>query len=98
MRAPPLSAPYHCSRCGVTQLDNYTWRELKNAMFLEIDRRPLGDTLGLVVGETAEWPEAKACWEAKCKMEGCGGLNYDRVATLRQIRNCVDLLPSTIEG
>ncbi|KAF9466675.1 hypothetical protein BDZ94DRAFT_127459 [Collybia nuda] len=91
------STPYHCSRCGVTQLDNYTWRELKNAMFLEIDRRPLGDTLGLVVGDTAEWPEAKACWAAKCKMEGCGGLNYDRVATLRQIRNCVDLLPSTIE-
>lgn len=66
-------------------------------MFLEIDKRPLGDTLGLVVGETAEWPEAKACWEAKCRKDDCGGLNYDRVATLRQIRNCVDLLPLTIE-
>ncbi|KAF5378071.1 hypothetical protein D9615_007497 [Tricholomella constricta] len=85
------------SRCGVTQLDNHTWREFKNAMFAEIDRRPLADTLGLAVGQSAEWPEAKACWEAKCTKEGCGGLNYDRIATLRQIRNCIDLLPSTIE-
>ncbi|RDB18970.1 hypothetical protein Hypma_014381 [Hypsizygus marmoreus] len=91
------SSPYHCSRCGVTRLDNYTWREFKNAMFAEIDRRPLGDTLGLAFGPAAEWPEAKACWEAMCTMEGCGGLNYDRIATLRQIRNCIELLPTTIE-
>ncbi|TFK35125.1 hypothetical protein BDQ12DRAFT_612203 [Crucibulum laeve] len=91
------SSPYHCSRCGVTQLDNHTWRELKNAMFLEIDRRPLGDTLGVACGESAEWPESLACWEAKCKKEGCGGFNYDRIATLRQIRNCIDSLPLTIE-
>ncbi|KAG5651998.1 hypothetical protein H0H81_006650 [Sphagnurus paluster] len=85
------------SRCGVTQLDNHTWREFKNAMFAEIDRRPLGDTLGVAVGHSANWPEAKACWEAKCSKEGCGGLNYDRIATLRQIRNCIEILPSTIE-
>lgn len=91
------SAVYHCSRCGVTQLDNYPWRELKFAMFAEIDRRPLGDTLGLGVGQSVELPEAKACWEAKCKKEGCDGVNYDRIATLRQIRNCIALLPSTID-
>jgi len=91
------STPYHCSRCGITQLDNHTWREFKNAMFAEIDRRPLGDTLGVAVGYSAEWPEAKACWGAKCSKEGCGGSNYDMVATLRQIRNCIDILPSTIE-
>ncbi|KAF8059832.1 hypothetical protein FPV67DRAFT_339972 [Lyophyllum atratum] len=91
------SSPYHCSRCGITQLDNHTWREYKNAMFAEIDRRPLGDTLGVVVGPSADWPESKACWEATCKMEGCGGSNYDRIATLRQIRNCIDLLPSTTD-
>lgn len=66
-------------------------------MFAEIDKRPLGDTLGVTVGQSADWPEAKACWEAKCTKAGCEGLNYDRVATLRQIRNCIDVLPSTIE-
>ncbi|KNZ74686.1 hypothetical protein J132_06441 [Termitomyces sp. J132] len=91
------SSPYHCTRCGVTQLDNHSWREFKNAMYAEIDRRPLGDTLGVTVGHSADWPEAKACWEAKCADEECGGLNYDRIATLRQIRNCIDVLPSTIE-
>ncbi|KAG6839798.1 hypothetical protein C0991_011569 [Blastosporella zonata] len=82
---------------GNRQLDNYTWREFKNAMFAEIDRRPLGDTLGVASGHSAEWPEAKACWEAKCAKEGCDGLNYDRIATLRQIRNCIDVLPSTVD-
>ncbi|KAG5643757.1 hypothetical protein DXG03_009692 [Asterophora parasitica] len=91
------SSPYHCSRCGVTQLDNRTWQEFKNAMFAEIDRRPLGDELGVAPGQSADWSEAKACWEAKCAKEGCGGRNYDRIATLRQIRNCIELLPKTIE-
>ncbi|KAG6901318.1 hypothetical protein C0995_013678 [Termitomyces sp. Mi166 len=91
------SSPYHCTCSGVTQLDNHTWREFKNVMFAEIDRRPIGDTLGITVGHSADWPEAKAYWEAKCTKEGCGGLNYDRIATLRQIRNCIDVLPSTIE-
>ncbi|KAF8970843.1 hypothetical protein BDZ97DRAFT_1652051 [Flammula alnicola] len=91
------SSPYHCNRCGVTVLDNHSWRELKHAMFLEMERRPLGDTLGLAVGDAAEWPVALACWEAKCSKEGCDGLNYDRIATLRQIRACVALLPLTIE-
>ncbi|KAF8182683.1 hypothetical protein BJ912DRAFT_977545 [Pholiota molesta] len=91
------SSPYHCHLCGVTVLDNHPWKAFKHVMFLEMERRPLGDTLGSVVGETAEWPEALACWEAKCSKEGCGGLNYDRIATLRQIRACVALLPLTIE-
>ncbi|KAF9482838.1 hypothetical protein BDN70DRAFT_874419 [Pholiota conissans] len=91
------SSPYHCNRCGVTVLDNYPWRQYKHVLFLEMERRPLGDTLGTVVGDTAEWPEALACWEAKCSKEGCGGLNYDRIATLRQIRACVALLPLTVD-
>lgn len=66
-------------------------------MFLEMERRPLGDTLGVVVGETADWPEARACWEARCTKPDCGGLNYDRVATLRQIQACVALLPLTVD-
>ena len=81
----------------MTELDKYPWRAFKNAMFLEMERRPLGDTLGVVVGSTADWPEALACWEAKCKKDNCGGLSYDRIATLKQIRACIALLPSTID-
>ncbi|KAF9035177.1 hypothetical protein BJ165DRAFT_1355710 [Panaeolus papilionaceus] len=91
------SEPYHCNRCGVTELDNHAWKMFKNAMFLEMEKRPLGDTLGVVAGETADWPEAKACWESQCSKPDCGGLNYDRIATLRQIRTCISLLPTTIE-
>ena len=81
----------------MTELDNRTWRELKNALFLEIDRRPLGDIICAEVGGAADWPEALACWEAKCTKEGCRAQNYDRVTTFRQIRACIDTLPSTVE-
>jgi hypothetical protein len=84
-------------QCGLTELDNRTWEELKHAMFVEMDRRPLGDTIELAVGEGTEWPEAKACWAARCPMDGCGGLNYDRNSTMRQIRHCVECLPMTID-
>lgn len=87
----------HCSRCGVTQLDNHTWRILKDLMFVEMDKRPLGEDLRTPLGDTANSPEAEACWVAKCQKEGCGGVNYDRLATLRQIRGCVDALPRTID-
>ena len=80
----------------MTEIENHSWLELKQAMFVEMDRRPLGDTIGLEIGETAEWPEAKACWAATCTKDGCGGLYYDRISTLRQIRHCVDSLPLTI--
>lgn len=82
----------------MTELDNRTWRELKNAIFLEMDRRPLGDAICAEVGGAADWPEAVACWEASCTKSGCGGQNYDRVTTFRQICACMDILPSTIEG
>jgi hypothetical protein len=81
----------------VTELDNYAWRAFKDVIFLEMERRPLGDTLGVVMGNTEDSPEALACWEAKCTKVGCGGLSYDRIATLRQIRECIALLPSTID-
>ena len=81
----------------MTELDNRTWRELKNALFLEIDRRPLGDTICADVDGAADWPEALACWGAKCTKEGCGAQNFGRVTTFHQIRACIDTLPSTIE-
>ena len=52
----------------------------------------MGDTLEMGAGC---WPEAKACWEAKCSR--CNAPAYDKSMTLRQIEACVALLPKTIE-
>ncbi|KAF9074460.1 hypothetical protein BDP27DRAFT_190737 [Rhodocollybia butyracea] len=90
-----------CPRCNETPLDNSTWIALKAAMVMEMERRPLGDSIvGFEVdgigGENfagvLTWPEADACFKATCTKEGCGGLNYDICATLKQIAWCVDSL------
>ncbi|KAF9035159.1 hypothetical protein BJ165DRAFT_1510547 [Panaeolus papilionaceus] len=87
------SPRYICNGCG-EQLCNQTWRELKIRMFMELDKRPAGDTLcGL---EMEEWPEAMACWEACCAKTGCGRLNYNKLETLRDIKVCVDRLPTKL--
>ncbi|CAA7263881.1 unnamed protein product [Cyclocybe aegerita] len=84
------SSRYLCSGCG-EPLNNYTWRELKARMFMEMDRRPLGDSLCSL--EMEEWPEALACWTAKCQKNDCGRPNYNKLETLRDIRGCIDRLP-----
>ncbi|KAF5381874.1 hypothetical protein D9757_007541 [Collybiopsis confluens] len=91
-----------CAKCKETPLDNKTWRLLKEAMIMEIDRRPLGDSIigfdvgGIggedFVGGILAWPEAQACFAATCVKEECGGLNYDQCATLKEIQDCVDTL------
>ncbi|PPQ94911.1 hypothetical protein CVT25_004398 [Psilocybe cyanescens] len=84
---------YRCPGCG-EEMNNHTWRELKARMFMEMDRRPLGDTLcGL---EMEDWPESIACWEAKCQKIDCGRLNYNKLSTLRDIKNCLGRLPSHV--
>ncbi|KAH9475543.1 hypothetical protein JR316_0012658 [Psilocybe cubensis] len=84
---------YLCPGCG-EEMNNHTWRELKTRMFMEMDRRPLGDTLcGL---EMEDWPEFIACWEAKCQKADCGRLCYDKLSTLRDIKNCIERLPSHV--
>jgi hypothetical protein len=88
------SSPYYCQGCGITELDNFTWRSFKHRMFLEMERRPMGDALN--IGD-AGWPEAQACWESRCSKQDCRALLYDRFMTLRQIEVCIDLLPKTIE-
>ncbi|KAK0228669.1 hypothetical protein IW262DRAFT_631381 [Armillaria fumosa] len=95
---------YVCGRCGVSKLDNTTWREFREALTLEMDQRPLGDGVsGLPVGGTRSgeqvgigcmsWAVAERCWSARCKRAGCGAANYDRLTTLKEIKNCVDELP-----
>jgi hypothetical protein len=59
-----------------------------------MDKRPAGDTV-LDPGLN-DWPEAKACWRAKCGKKDCGRLLYDKVETLRVIKQCIDELLSTV--
>src|SRR5882762_3460714 len=51
-----------CVACG-WQIEYHTWRELKYKIILEMDVRPLGDTV--VNSGLLEWHEARACWSAK---------------------------------
>ncbi|KAI0093217.1 hypothetical protein BDY19DRAFT_922717 [Irpex rosettiformis] len=84
--APFVSdGPSSCSHCG-SPVDYHTWRELKHAMIMEMDVRPLGDTICEV--NLADWPQARSCWEAKCST--CSRVLYDRKETLIAIRNSID--------
>ncbi|KAF8344413.1 hypothetical protein F5887DRAFT_918204 [Amanita rubescens] len=39
------------------------------------------------------WPELVSCFRAKCPSTDCRAANYDPLATLKQIRLCVEALP-----
>lgn len=84
--------PALCAQCSGV-IEYYTWRELKYKIVLEMENRPLGDTVsqGLL-----DWPEAKACWCAKCPNPVCGRLLYDKTETLRAIKESIDKLPNTV--
>ncbi|KAF5345309.1 hypothetical protein D9758_008510 [Tetrapyrgos nigripes] len=82
-----------CSACH-RPIDHHTWRELKYKIILEMDVRPLGDTV-LEPG-LSSWPEAQACWQAKCPEFSCSRFLYDKNETVRVIRDCVEQLPKTI--
>ncbi|KAF8893938.1 hypothetical protein BD779DRAFT_1467525 [Infundibulicybe gibba] len=82
-----------CIECQST-IEYQTWRELKYKIILEMDARPLGDTIlnpGLL-----QWPESLACWAAKCPNAHCTRLLYDKTETIRVIKECIDALPNTI--
>jgi hypothetical protein len=63
-------------------------------MIQEVEVRPLGDTI-LEKG-LSEWPEAKACWVAKCPNRVCGRFLYDQEPTMRIIKECIEELPRSI--
>ncbi len=86
-------APSTCIQCNGA-IDYTTWRELKYRILNEIDERPQGDTI-LDPGMSS-WPEALASWKACCGNAGCSRLLYDKIETIRVIRNCIDALPKTI--
>jgi hypothetical protein len=80
-----------CIQCNGI-IDYSSWRDLKNKMLLEIEERPKGDTVldpGISI-----WPEAIVCWKASCV--GCNRLLYDKVETIRVVRDCIDSLRDTI--
>jgi BTB/POZ domain len=82
-----------CHACGML-IDYHTWRELKYKIILEMDVRPLGDTI--IDNGLLEWAESRACWLAKCTNPGCGRVLYDKTETLRVIKECIKGLPSCI--
>ncbi|KAI0769655.1 hypothetical protein BD413DRAFT_77005 [Trametes elegans] len=92
---PPFvndSGDTSCSNCG-SLVDYHTWRELKYVIIMEMDGRPLGDTV--VNPGLLEWPAARACWSAKCI--NCDRVLYDKTLTMRVIRECIEQLPTTID-
>ncbi|KAJ7072520.1 hypothetical protein C8F01DRAFT_1104252 [Mycena amicta] len=87
------SALSQCNSCHFT-LDYHTWRELKYKIVHEIELRPLGDSI-VDVG-LSEWPEAKACWSAKCPNRVCGRSLYDEDPTRKIISQVINELPKSI--
>lgn len=87
-RVRPCGAP-HCA----SPVDYHHWRELKYKIILEMDVRPLGDTISIGLNE---WPEASACWGAKCSNVKCGHILYDKTETLRVMQECIQDLPCRI--
>ncbi|KAJ7625881.1 hypothetical protein FB45DRAFT_922544 [Roridomyces roridus] len=89
----PADVSGTCPKCGLGTASS-AWREYRARIFVEMDRRPLGDTvLGFAVDE---WREATACWGVRCQEEGCGKEIYDRELILRRLKECIDALPDTV--
>ncbi|KAJ7830446.1 hypothetical protein B0H14DRAFT_3715524 [Mycena olivaceomarginata] len=92
--------PFHCSACAITPLENRTWRALKHRILRELDVCAGGDALRDGMWGPAGWApgrRAKACWAAVCVKPGCAAANYDRPATIKQIRACLEGLSARVE-
>ncbi|KAF7298158.1 BTB domain-containing protein [Mycena chlorophos] len=81
-----------CNTCHFT-IDYHTWRELKFRIVQEMETRPSGDSID--IGLT-EWPEAKACWIARCPNRNCGRALYDEEPTRKAIRDVIAELGDSI--
>jgi hypothetical protein len=82
-----------CSRCR-DSISYVEWRELRNAMFAELETCPAGDT---VVAGLEVWPAALTCWSAKCKRATCLSPVYDKTLSSKAIRDVLDALPNAVE-
>jgi len=88
------STPARCPRCRDQLISYADWRELKHAMLYELERRPAGDT---VLTGLEEWPQALACWAARCKKTMCVSPVYDKVSSTKAIKDVLDSLPNAVE-
>jgi len=77
-----------CRGCGKT-VDHHAWHALKHAMYVEMDKRPIGTILRNMDG--MDWTVAERCWASQCG--GCQTMVHSRVDTMKGIRACVDRLP-----
>ncbi|KAF7317394.1 F-box domain-containing protein [Mycena chlorophos] len=94
------SAPFYCSSCARTPLDNSSWRGLKTRLVAALQQDLSGGAIapGCYAGDGMHsWAETSACWEARCAKDGCGAKNYDRPGTIRQIQTCLEALPKVVE-
>jgi hypothetical protein len=81
----------HCSACGV-EINNSFWRELRSRLVWEMDQNPSGESILALEMEESE--ECSRCWKAKCG--GCGMSYYNRLETMKNIRDCLKQLPIKI--
>ena len=82
-----------CSRCR-DSISYVEWRELRNAMFAELEICPAGDT---VLAGLEVWPAALTCWSAKCKRATYLSPVYDKRLSSKAIKDVLDALPNAVE-
>jgi hypothetical protein len=87
------TASARCSRCR-EPISYVEWRELRQMMLAELERRPAGDT---VLTGLDEWPTALACWASKCRKTPCLSPVYDKALSSKAIKDVLDSLPNAVE-
>ena len=90
---PQLGDTARCSRCR-DSISYVEWRELRNAMFAELEICPVGDT---VLAGLEVWPAALTCWSAKCKRATYLSPVYDKTLSSKAIKDVLDALPNAVE-
>ena len=81
-----------CDYCDHT-IDNHPWRDLKEALVRELEKKPMGST---VREHMNKWKVAQTCWSTTCSNPPCHFQVYGRTETLVAINACLDSLPTTV--
>lgn len=96
---PTLEGSSRCRGCAENLICQpsypYILGELKNRMFWEMDRFPLGDTLvNALETDVGDWSEAREVWSLKCLK--CDKAVIDRVGLMRDVKETLMMLPCSI--
>ncbi|KXN91878.1 hypothetical protein AN958_11180 [Leucoagaricus sp. SymC.cos] len=86
------SALYECA-CRRSN-DNGPWRILASRLFWEMDQDPSGSTI--LSPEMETWEESIRCWNSFCQGSSCRKANWNRVETLKKLRQCIEQLPKDL--